>query len=159
MASQFITAAAAKQLIGVNNIALLAPDEAVESGIDEARLSAVVEDVNSRIDSEISKRYDIPLPDEAIPGWLQTSASYLIFYQLAQTDSEVTELMSDRNNQALKDIRRIGSGEIKLKISDTDNTVNAGRTKQGRAFSVNDEGAGEAVNKRVFKRSLTAGMT
>lgn len=113
------------QRFGRNEILDLAEDESDASGetIDQARVDVAIADAAGEIDSALAGAgYQLPL--EAVPAIIAAYACDIARYRLY--DDRATEQVAKRYDDAIKALRAIASGVLKLGLPQVDETASVG---------------------------------
>jgi len=84
-----------------------------DTWIDEALATA-----DDEINGYLSRRYVLPLPE--VPDLLKRQAVVIAFYWLGDRDHQVTDLLQDRYDRAIKKLQEIASGKVDLGLPTPD---------------------------------------
>ncbi|NCG50549.1 DUF1320 domain-containing protein [Serratia fonticola] len=109
--------------------------------LDEVAIAQVLEDTDEEINSLLSRRFKLPL-ETTVPRILTRVAISIAFYWLADRDSQATELVRKRYEDAIKTLKEIASGQRDLGLPTLEQPA---ESDGGKVIMVGD-------NQRLFTR-------
>ncbi|SHG64853.1 Mu-like prophage protein gp36 [Pantoea sesami] len=111
--------------------------------LDEEKIQRAIDDTDAEINSFLAKRYQLPLNLTTLPSPLRRAAVSIAFYWMSERDSQITDEIQKRYDDALRTLREIASGTRDLGVpSDTQ----VPETDTGKLIVVSD-------NRRLFTRN------
>lgn len=116
--------------------------------LDEAKIETAINDADEEINSFLSKRYQLPLSLDIIPRPLPRVAVSIALYWLSERDSQITDLIQKRYDDALRTLKEIASGTRDLGLT---GSTPAPETDNGKIIVVSD-------NERLFTRNKLRGV-
>jgi len=116
---------------GNDRLLLLAPDG--QGGVDATTVQQALDDARGTIDSYLEERYKLPLAK--VPPIITRIAVDLAVYYMANDETLQTEMVINRQKNAISDLDKIATGKIKLDVP-SPATVGGGVTLQtsGRLY-------------------------
>lgn len=115
--------------------------------LDEVAIAQVLEDTDEEINSLLSRRFKLPL-ETTVPRILTRVAISIAFYWLADRDSQATELVRTRYEDAIKKLKEIASGQRDLGLPTLEQPA---ESDGGKVIMVGD-------NQRLFTRRNLKGV-
>ncbi|MDT7483698.1 phage protein Gp36 family protein [Citrobacter koseri] len=116
--------------------------------LDEEKIQRAIDDTDAEINSFLAKRYHLPLNLPTLPSPLRRAAVSIAFYWLSERDSQITDEIQKRYDDALRTLREIANGTRDLGVpSDTP----VPETDTGKLIIVSD-------NRRLFTRNNLKGV-
>ncbi|NBJ36617.1 DUF1320 domain-containing protein [Serratia fonticola] len=115
--------------------------------LDEVAIAQVLEDTDEEINSLLSRRFKLPL-ETTVPRILTRVAISIAFYWLADRDSQATELVRKRYEDAIKTLKEIASGQRDLGLPTLEQPA---ESDGGKVIMVGD-------NQRLFTRRNLKGV-
>ncbi|MBP1034356.1 DUF1320 domain-containing protein [Serratia fonticola] len=115
--------------------------------LDEVAIAQVLEDTDEEINSLLSRRFKLPL-ETTVPRILTRVAISIAFYWLADRDSQATELVRKRYEDAIKTLKEIATGQRDLGLPTLEQPA---ESDGGKVIMVGD-------NQRLFTRRNLKGV-
>jgi phage gp36-like protein len=115
--------------------------------LDEVAIAQVLEDTDEEINSLLSRRFKLPL-ETTVPRILTRVAISIAFYWLADRDSQATELVRKRYEDAIKTLKEIAGGQRDLGLPTLEQPT---ESDGGKVIMVGD-------NQRLFTRRNLKGV-
>ncbi|HFS8942360.1 TPA: DUF1320 domain-containing protein [Enterobacter roggenkampii] len=116
--------------------------------LDDAKIETAIEDADAEINSFLSKRFKLPLNIATIPRPLHRVAVSIAIYWLSERDSQITNEIQKRYDDAIRTLKEIANGTRDLGLP-TDTP--APETDSGKMIVVSD-------NTRLFTRNKLRGV-
>lgn len=133
MPTNYLSADQLADIIGIEALIIAAPD--ADDGYDAGRVEAAIAAVGEKIDAELLARYEIPLTE--VSDYIRRLAARLAHAELVG-DSDMTDLIASRADQARADLKRISRGEIRLG-ADGQGARNTGKSEASGNYNIVDK--------------------
>ncbi|EOI6871227.1 gp436 family protein [Yersinia enterocolitica] len=116
--------------------------------LDEAKIETAIDDADAEINSFLAKRFQLPLAIATIPRPLHRVAVSIAIYWLSERDSQITDLIQKRYDDAIRTLKEIANGTRDLGLPTASTTP---ETDNGKIIVVSD-------NQRLFTRNKLRGV-
>lgn len=117
--------------------------------LDEEKIETAIEDAEAEINSFLARRFQLPLTLVTIPRPLHRVAVSMTIYWLSERDSQITDLIQKRYDDAIRTLKEIASGTRDLGLEQA--TTPPPETESGKIIMVTD-------NERLFTRNKLRGV-
>lgn len=123
----------------------LALDRSTDT-LNDTWINEALGTADDEINGRLSRRYVLPLPE--VPDLLKRIAVVIAFYWLGDRDNQVTDLLQDRYDRAIKQLQEMASGKLDLGLPTPDMPPEG---SVGKVELVQD-------NERLFTRNSLKGV-